>query len=153
MDFLTMSALANAGFTVVGAFVDSKAASRQAGIEKLATDVNATSQKVQVAKQYNSLFEKQVEDLSTQKSILAGLSIDKSSSFFGEALRKQEKAFLGSQKSMQEDFKNIDTQSTLDKINISMKKSQAKSNAIMGAGMNLASIGLDFYGKKYGGVK
>lgn len=152
MNFLLQSALANAGIAVVGGIADISAASRQEKLETLANEVNATSQKVQVARQYNNLFEKQVSELSTQKSILANLSIDKSSSFFGEALKKQEKNFLGTQNSMKEDYKNINSQKALANIGANMRKTQARSNSIMGIGTSLANISLDYAYKKEKGL-
>lgn len=150
MDFLTKASLANAGFMVAGTLLDNVGISKQAKLESKAVEVNAMSNKVQVAKEYNNLFEKQINDLSTQKSILANLEIDKSSSFFGQALRKQEKGFLGAQKAMKEDFANIDSQKTLSNINIKMKKNSKITNNLIGLTGSLADIGFNYYSKKGG---
>lgn len=150
MDFLTKASLVNAGFSIAGTLVDNIAISKKANLETKANEISALSTKVEVAKQYNNLFEKQLSDLSVQKSILANLEIDKSSSFFGQALRKQEKAFLGSQKALGEDFSNIDSQKTLSNINIKMKKNKERTNSLIGLTGNLADIGFNYYSKKGG---
>ncbi len=150
MDFLTKASLVNAGFSIGGTLADNIAISKKAKLETKANEINAMANKVSVAKEYNNLFEKQIDDLSTQKSILANLEIDKSSSFFGQALRKQEKGFLGAKKAMEEDFANIDSQRTLSNINIRMKKNSERTNSLIGLTGNLADIGFNYYSKKGG---
>lgn len=134
----SVSMLLNAGFNILGGIGDRSAAKAQRRMEDLTTELNAVSQKNQIASEYNSLFEKQRQQLGVQKASLANMGIDKASSFYTQSLASHEKNFLKSTQDMKKDMENVTFQSDIRKrqseLDYLSRKSKAEVNAVMGAG-------------------
>lgn len=140
--------LVNAGFSILGGIGDVSAAKHQRRMEELSNNYNAALQKNQVVGEYNSLFEKQKQQLGTQKAALANMGVDKAGSLYNESLRSHEKNFLKSTQDMKKDLENISFNQSMANTQASIDYHARKSQAINKAVSGVMSAGSNWASKK-----
>ena len=136
IEALTVAMMANAGIKILGGLADNKRAETQARIEQATNDLNAATQRVNVAQSYTGVFEKMVSDLSTQNNLLATAGVDKASTLFMKARQEHEKGFLDNKANMERDLQNLSVQkdiaNTQSKITMINRKQQNNMGMVSG---------------------
>lgn len=100
-------------------------------IETATNNANAAIERVNIAKNYTSVFEKMVSDVGTQANIFATAKVDKSSTLFAKGMQEHEKAFLENKKNMESDLETVNSQRNIANSQSKLTAINQKQNIAM----------------------
>lgn len=148
MDPITIAALANAGFKILGGIGANKDAKINHEIQTLTNQANIEASKSSVMGKYTSVFEEQSKRMGTQKNLLG--NVDKASTIYQNTLTEHEKSFLKTENNLKKDLKAIERQGAMTGLQIGMNTQNTinKNNLSITSGMTDAFIYSSYGGKK-----
>lgn len=148
MDPITIAALANAGFKILGGIGANKDAKINNEIQTLTNQANIEANKSSIMGKYSSIFEEQSNRMGTQKALLG--NVDKASTMYQGALTEHERAFLKTENNLKKDLKAIERQGAMNNLQIGMNTQNIinKNNLKITSGLTDAFIFYNYGGKK-----
>lgn len=148
MDPITIAALANAGFKILGGIGANKDAKINNEIQTLTNQANIEAGKSSVMGKYASIFEEQSKRMGTQKNLLG--NVDKASTMYQNTLTEHEKSFLKTENNLKKDLRAIERQGAMTGLQIGMNTQNIinKNNLSITSGITDA-----FIYSKIGGTK
>lgn len=148
MDPITIAALANAGFKILGGIGANKDAKMNNEIQTLANQANIEAGKSSVMGKYVSVFEEQSKRMGTQKNLLG--NVDKASTMYQNTLTEHEKSFLKTENNLKKDLRAIERQGAMNNLQIGMNTQNTvnKNNLSITSGLTDAFIYSNYGGKK-----
>lgn len=148
MDPITIAALANAGFKILGGIGANKDAKINNEIQTLTNQANIEAGKSSVMGKYSSFFEEEAKRMGTQKAFMG--DVDKAGTMYQGTLTEHERAFLKTENNLKKDLRAIERQGAMNSLQIGMNTQNAvnKNNLSITSGLTDAFIYSNYGGKK-----
>lgn len=148
MDPITMAALVNAGFKILGGIGANKDAKINNEIQTLTNQANIEAGKSSVMGKYTTVFEEQSKRMGKQKSQLG--NVDKASTLYQGTLTEHERAFMRTENNLNKDLRAIERQGAMNNLQIGMNTQNTvnKNNLSITSGLTDAFIYSNYGGKK-----
>lgn len=127
MDPFTISALANAGFQIIGGLNKKETAKTNGEIQGLVNEVNTQIAQSEIMGKYTTVLEEQSKRAGTQKALLGGM--DKAGTMYQGAITEHEKALFKTISNQKKDLKNIESKGRMGAIGNQMNTANAINDA------------------------